>query len=191
MDKYPLVLQNSWVYGSVISSIDIGKTYFDPVLVKNFVKDNKTVDEKTPILRIFQFLKITKDDGMSAILNDSSHKILCKFTYKCCKEFERIYRQRITFQTLHCLLLINTAHLRFIDKSDLNRDFDTFNVNFDVIVLEVNDCTIFNHDRTDLPLSVEKSLKFIYDESPYKTACGPRHINDEDNYSDDDEIKSL
>lgn len=187
MDKYPLVLQNQWVYDSVISTIDVHKTYFDSMLAKNFVKNKKTVGNKTPILRIFQFLKITEDDGMSAILNDSSHKILCKFTYKCCKQFERLYRQRITFQTLHCLILLETAHLKFIDKVDLNRDFDTFNGNFDVIILEIDHCTIFNHDRTDLPINIEKSLKFIYDELPYKNACGPRYVSD----SDDDEIKSL
>lgn len=171
--KYPLLLQEPWINESIVSTIDSEITYTNSRIKTDFIVNNKC-SIGTCIIRIYQFLRITKDGGITAIGNDSTHKVLLKFSFEAVKLFEKVYRQRITYNMVETLILINRANLKFINSIELYRDFDNFRSKFDVAIIEITHCTIFNRDQMGLQVKLENLLRFIYDEEHYKRKCAPR-----------------
>lgn len=156
----PLVLQDKWLLDAVVRSIT-RRQYVGGMIKKNFIKHNKTINRKTAILRVFQFLKTTKDGGITAIVCDETHKILCKFNRNAVRQFEKQYNQRITYGTTNSTFIINTGHLQFVKKFQLVNDY---NFQKDVFVLEIDRCSIFQRDQVIYHLKINQSIYFVYDD---------------------------
>jgi hypothetical protein len=87
--------------------------------------------------------------------------------------FENLYKQRITFHTVNCLVEIKQANLRFISRQTLANDFEiNINNKVDIIILEVLDLRIFQRDQVFLSGHVENRLKFVYFDPKYVEVCG-------------------
>lgn len=126
-----------------------------------------------PILRIFKFLNSTSSLGITAILADSKHKILAYFPFRpTIVKFETFYKQRLTFHTANCLITVQQANLKFINKTELHNDYCVdFSNDIDIAILEIIDFKIFQRDQVLLHNSIENSLSFLYDDGDYKSLC--------------------
>lgn len=167
---FPLPFQTSWLNKSILQNVDKGP-YTSEVIKKNVTSSINT----TPILRISKFLKKTPANSLTCVLSDSTHQILAVFPFKpTVVAFENLYRQRITYHTVNCLVLIKQANLRFISRQTLAKDFEiNVNNNVDLVILEVLDLRIFQRDQVPLSGHVENRLKFVYFDPRYVEVCGP------------------
>lgn len=170
-----LTFLNEWVKDESLKCIEKNKIYTNPNIRKNFI-DTLHV---TPILRIFKFLKISNSYGITAILADSKHQILAHFPLlPTVTSFENKYRQRITYETTHCLILLRKVNLVFISKQELKDDYGLyFGDDIDVISLQVLDLDIFGRDKVVLGQGIERNLKFLYDDEDYKKVCRTGNAN--------------
>ncbi|EGW31214.1 uncharacterized protein SPAPADRAFT_61793 [Spathaspora passalidarum NRRL Y-27907] len=176
----PFVFQDSWIANEVINSINPSRTYTSPLVRKDF---KSTTLKISSILRICRFLKTTQSNNITAILADSTHKILAYFPFKpTIVEFENQHCKRITYGTTNNLIDVSRANLLFVNGSELQQDYDlTGSWDFDFVVLEVLEFNIFQSDQITFTLGVENSFKFVYDEPIYQRVCKrrePRNLLD-------------
>lgn len=177
--EYPIVLLSPWVLHCVLSKVR-DTAYSSSMAVKNFVKyESPNVNNIgwTPILRIFRFAKPTDDGALTAVLNDSTHKILALFTSHCIRQFESNYKQRITYCTTNSLLLVKRANLRFVSLHQLREQFGVIaglklRVGTEVLIMEVLEVEMFQRDQIRVPATADNSLLFIYDEASYREKSG-------------------
>ncbi|KAK6458690.1 Shelterin complex subunit, TPP1/ACD-domain-containing protein [Scheffersomyces xylosifermentans] len=170
-DKFPLKPLQSWLKESIEKCINPDRPYTSTLVKKNFISNDNM--KRTPILRIANFLQVTKNKDLTAVLSDSTHKILAIFPFKpTIINFEEKYQQRITFHTNNTLIHIKQANLRFVQKEDLSLAYDVrYSSYYDVIVLEILDLDIFQRDQIEL-IRVTNSMTYLYDESSYIRFCG-------------------
>lgn len=166
---FPLPFQSSWLNKAIIKNTK--KTPYTSDIVKKNVISSLNV---TPILRISKFLKKTSTNALTCVFSDSTHQILVLLPFKpTIVAFENLYKQRITFHTVNCLVEIKQANLRFISRQTLANDFEiNINNKVDIIILEVLDLRIFQRDQVFLSGHVENRLKFVYFDPKYVEVCG-------------------
>jgi len=166
---FPLPFQTSWLNKAIIKNTK--KTPYTSDIVKKNVISSLNV---TPILRISKFLKKTSTNALTCVFSDSTHQILVLLPFKpTIVAFENLYKQRITFHTVNCLVEIKQANLRFISRQTLANDFEiNINNKVDIIILEVLDLRIFQRDQVFLSGHVENRLKFVYFDPKYVEVCG-------------------
>lgn len=166
---FPLPFQTSWLNKAIIKNTK--KTPYTSDIVKKNVISSLNV---TPILRISKFLKKTSTNALTCVFSDSTHQILVLLPFKpTIVAFENLYKQRITFHTVNCLVEIKLANLRFISRQTLANDFEiNINNKVDIIILEVLDLRIFQRDQVFLSGHVENRLKFVYFDPKYVEVCG-------------------
>lgn len=171
--KYPLVLHESWLADGILKDVANNVNYTNPLVKKEFVGSSSTIRKK-PILRILKFLKTTQSSGLTAILADSTHKVLALFPFQpTILNFEIQYKQRITYHTLNSLILIKKANLKFVTKPELACDYGiNLEHEIDILVLEVLDLEIFQRDQVTLGVNIENSLQLIYYDKRYLNECG-------------------
>lgn len=202
MTQAPQILQDEWLLESITYTIDPTATYVNPIIMKGFVRDGKVYEQprKSAILRIHQFLKVTSSGDITAILTDNKHKVLAKFRYDpAISGFENKYKQRITYNTVNSMITIRNCDLRFINKFELIHNYDkSFNSKFEVAVLDIFDCRIYQRDQVQFNFKFESSLKFIYEQNSYKQCCHTPMIdrtvyknNGTDNLNEPDKIKEM
>lgn len=160
---YPIIIQEPWIFMSVIAVYQ-PQVRLGNMIAKRFIKEGRTqiLPKKSSIIRIFQFIKVTRDGGLTAIVSDTNHKIGVKFSYLCIRRFERVYKQRITFKTVNCLFLIKTGHLRFLTRYE-TRECDGFE-----LIIEVEECEVFCRDQLSFDAKVDAQLRFIYQEQQFQ-----------------------
>lgn len=169
--EYPLVLQQSWLLGLVKETVTRSQ-YTTSLLKKDAVKEGF---HTTPLLRIFRFMKLTETHDLTAILADSTHKMLAIFPYKpTVRDFEIKYSQRLTYHTPNTLIVVRRANLRFVSPTEARRLFGMVMDGPDTLVLEVLDLDMFLRDQVSLSVAVEKNLVFLYDDAEYRQLCGKR-----------------
>lgn len=176
---YPIVLLSSWVLESVLSHIRESSAYVGNMVSKNFVKyesPGKCNLDWTPILRVFKFTQSTEAGELTAVLNDSTHKILSHFNRECVRRFETKHKQRLTYHTTNSLVLVRRANLRFVSLKQLRAQFGVvaglqINARTEIVVLEVLEVDMFQRDQIRVPASAENTLRFIYAEGDYKKRC--------------------
>lgn len=168
---FPLILQDKWLLEAILSKVDEDIVYSNAIIDKNFVKSVYCL-EKTPVLRIFKFLKITESHDLTLILSDSHHKILARVLQSAIFNFELKYSYRITYQTLNSLVILRKTALIFVNKFDLAKDFDyEEDTSTNTIVLDILDLDIFQRDQVQLAPHIELGLKFLYNEDNYRRVC--------------------
>lgn len=184
--EYPITLQEPWLLKAV-TSVYQPRQYLGNIVQKHFIRDAKTQRQcsKSSIIRIFQFIKVTRDGGLTAIVSDTTHKMGVKFSYQCIRLFERRYKQRITFKTVNCLFLIKTGHLRFLTRFETG-ECDGFD-----LVIEVEECEVFCRDQLSFDARVDQQLRMIYHEPEFleqqkKDKFSEEKVNDmiSDEYDD-------
>ncbi|KAK6460155.1 hypothetical protein DFJ63DRAFT_316024 [Scheffersomyces coipomensis] len=194
-DSYPLKFQQSWLKDTILSLIRDEFSYTQPIIAKNIISSgkNKKNLKVTPILRISSFIKTTTpNNDLTAVLTDSSHKILVRFPFHpTIVEFETLYNQRITYNTVHTLIQIKQANLLFVNRVQLKGDYNMSHTNsLGVVILEITDLRLFQQDQIEFAPIIDNSLKFIYDDDDYIKICtgpalGDRYvITDPDEYDD-------
>lgn len=169
--QYPVTVQESWLLEATCRALRQA-TSSNPV-IKRFVENNINWLGNTSIVRVFKFLQTTNSNDITAIVSDSSHKMLAIFPFSpTIVDFEQKHQQRITFNSANCLFLINEANLRYINKFELATNFDSsFNSQKDVFVLEVLKCEVFQRDQVSFGATIDNLLKFVYVEYDYNKAC--------------------
>ncbi|KAK6200507.1 telomere replication protein EST3 [Scheffersomyces amazonensis] len=189
--QHPLPFLQSWLQSTVETLIRKDYTYSHNIVAKNFIQSSSAV-KLTPILRISSFIKTTKDNSITAVLTDSTHKILVKFPFKSAIiNFENTYKRRITQDTVHTLVVIKDANLIFQNRQQLKEQFDVLYPNeLDIIVLEILDLTLFQQEQIKFT-SVDNSLHFIYDERWYARLCIRPKIGQKYISTDPDEYEGM
>ena len=183
MAQNPQVLQDEWLLAAIPHSIDPFASYINPIIHKGFVRNGRVCTSggtKSALLRIHQFLKVTRTGSITAILTDNRHKVLANFKYDpAIQKFEGKYKQRITFNTLNSLIMVNHCDLKFIKKFELITNYDkSFNSKFEVAVLDVSDCDIYQRDQVQFNYKFETSLRFVYECDEYKRVTGDPELSD-------------
>lgn len=170
-DNFPLIFMNSWILESVTKALSKNQHYIGPLIKKKIVNANKV--QKSSILKIQKFLKVTDDNSITAVLSDSTHNIFAIFSYNpSIQNFENKYFQRITFHTTNCLILIKMADLEFVLKNSFEKNYNkAFDHDVDITILKILDFEIFQRDQVFLNDSIQTNLKFIYDDKLYMDMC--------------------
>lgn len=182
---YPIVLLNSWVLGLVTGCIRDQSIYSTNLLVKNFIKFESptcTNLNVTPLLRVFAFTKLTDSGEISAVLHDSSHKILVLFTKECIERFESRYGQRITYHTVHSLFLVKQANLRFLTLFQLRLKFGVvgglrISPKVALVYLEISDVDFFQRDQIWVSPLAEKMLHYVYGDVEYEKKYSQQNVS--------------
>ncbi|RLV91010.1 Telomere replication protein EST3 [Spathaspora sp. JA1] len=166
----PFIFQDSWVAHEVISSINPTRAYTSSLVTKDFKPTQLKISS---ILRICRFLKTTESHNITCILADSTHKILAYFPFKpTIVDFENKQCRRITYGTLNNLIDVKLANLRFVNETELQREYNITGVwGCDVVVLEIIEFDIFQSDRLKFTPEVENRFKFVYEENRYEQLC--------------------
>lgn len=194
----PLVVQEEWILNLILEQVKPETTYYNDLVKKNFIHYDppryKNVS-RTPIARITELKHNTPQGDLISVIGDFSHEILTIFPfYPTIDEFERRYNQRITSKTLLSVILIKRANLKFTkahefhkfseikSKDSFIRKFPVFREpNLDILVLEITEFQLFQHDQTDLRDNWFKSLRYIYTEDNYKQLCSRYSTSTEPN----------
>ncbi|WEJ93559.1 hypothetical protein PSN45_001026 [Yamadazyma tenuis] len=164
---HPLVLQESWVLDAVVNSLDTS-SYASAVVSKHFVRNSRSADGITAVVRVLQFLKVAPTGGITAVLTDRTHKILARFTVDAVRSFERDYCQRITLNTVNSLFVLKSAHLQITTKQELIKDYgNSFNTRSSILVLNVDACDVFLRDQVKYDAKVDKELVFVYNDAVF------------------------
>lgn len=174
---YPLVVLSSWLIKTIDDKVDDFAKYLNNIVAKGFIKYEAPGScniDWTPVLRIFKFTKTTPNGEISAILNDSTHKILAIFTRDCIIKFESKYSQRLTYHTLHSLIIVRKANLRFALGRFIRESFGSIGsiellTGTEAVYLEILEIELFQRDPMDVDASHENKLKFVYGNDSYRT----------------------
>lgn len=174
--QYPIVLQQSWLLDLVKQNVTRDH-YTTSLVKKDAVKEGHRT---TPILRIFRFTKLTEGLDLTAILADSTHKMLAIFPYRpTVRDFELKNSQRLTYHTANALVVIRRANLRFVSSQEARSLFGMVMDGPATLVLEVMALDMFLRDQVSLSVAVEKRLVFLYDDPVYRLLCGKRPLSDD------------
>lgn len=175
-----IILQNTWICKSVNRSLQEHGRFSGPVIAHHFINSTSTNHVKeTPIVRVFRLLKTTDQKALTAIISDARHTMFAKFPYNpTIVNFEQLYRQRITYMTAGCLFLIKKARLRFATKDEVKQDFD-FHIspNIDVVILDIEDFSVFLRDQAILPHEVVAKTNMVYYDKEYYSLCSHNCLN--------------
>lgn len=185
---YPIVVLSSWLVKTIEDKVDNISNYSNNIVAKGFIKyDGPGVCNIawTPILRVFKFTNTTEKGEISAILNESTHKILALFTRECILKFELKYNQRLTYHTLHSLIVVRKANLRFATAPFLRQCFGRvggldLSPGTEVVYLEILEISFFNRDQLTVEATHENKLRFVYGDYDYRIKFGRESINKED-----------
>ncbi|CCD25186.1 LOW QUALITY PROTEIN: telomerase subunit EST3 NDAI_0E03690 [Naumovozyma dairenensis CBS 421] len=114
------------------------------------------------------FAKVTKFFSVNnykifASIRDSTYQILVEFTPQCVLEFERVYRSRITSETVNCLFVIGDCTVIYKTRSQIRSSFPKFDLQslageknsnkngFGLFpVLQINQASLFDSDQVQL-----------------------------------------
>lgn len=174
---YPVILLSSWILRSILEYVEVRSHYANETAVKNFLSyrgPNDCSIKQTPLARILAFVETTPDNELIAIVNDSTHKIAVLFTHEAIQRFEVCYGQRLTFKSVHSLVILRKASLKFINCRTHTKFLRTLGKLPDyalkgcsLMYLEVSEVTFFLRDQHSVPASLEKSLDFVYIDADY------------------------
>lgn len=166
----PIRILESWLFPEVMKSIDPNINYINPIVKKNF---QPTVLKITFLLRILEFIATIKSNDITAVLSDSTHKILAIFKFdSAIVDFENKNHQRMTCNTVNRVIHIKRANLKFIDIDYINMNFKlTLKGALDIVVLEILEFEVFLVDPFQFDRSTELKLKYLYDEPEYDNLC--------------------
>lgn len=186
----PLVFQDKWLQDLILSAVSSTSTFNSSLVKKNFINNdgNSKNVSRTAILRIIEFIHVSSNQDLFAIVSDSEHMMIAMFPFNpTITSFEREQNQRITDQTKGCVIRVTNADLRIYNKPSLKKlallpqDRDFFKkfpgcstAGVDTIVLEVKEFNIFQRDLQDLGNIVFKDLQYVYNSQKYQQCFQPR-----------------
>ncbi|RCK67739.1 Telomere replication protein EST3 [Candida viswanathii] len=138
------------------------------------------------LLRIMQFISTTDAKDITALLSDTTHQILAIFKFDpAIVGFENKYHQRMTYNTVHRIIRVKKANLRFMTTKYINQNFKfKLDGSLEIAVLEILDFEIFLIDPYLFEKSIEYKLKYVYDEADYTALCGKKAEPDVLKYDD-------
>lgn len=179
----PIRVLSSWLSKDVINSIGQNTNYVNPIVRKNF---KPTLMKVSFLLRILEFISPTESMDITAILSDSTHKILSIFKFDpAIVDFENRYHQRMTYNTVNRIIHIKKANLKFMTIDSINKDFKlNLKGALDIVVLEILDFELFLIDEYRFVNSIESRLEFVYDDPEYDQLCRTKTNTEIFNYDD-------
>lgn len=184
--SYPIVVLSSWLVTSIRDKVDNHSTYLNNIVAKGFIKyqgPGVCNIDWTPILRVFKYTNTTPKGEISAILNESSHKILALFTRECITKFESEYSQRLTSCPVHSLITIRRANLRFAACSFIRENFRGINIGLargtEAVYLEILEIEVFYRNAMTVEANFENKLRYVYSDSDYREKFGKESIDNE------------
>lgn len=75
--------------------------------------------------------------------------------------------------TAGCLFVIKQAKLRFAKPGEVAKDFDfSISPNIQIVILEIDDFTVFLRDQAILPHEALSKVNMIYYDREYYDLCG-------------------
>lgn len=176
--SYPVILLSSWILASILENVENRRFYVNDTAIKRFIhyRGANTCNIKyTPLVRILSFTGTTPGGELVALVNDSTHKIAVLFTREAIRKFETRYCQRLTFHSVHTLITIRQANLKFITGKTHPMFFRALGgitpsslKGNSLLYLEVNELQFFLRDAHSVSASADKMLKFVYLEPEYQ-----------------------
>lgn len=191
---YPIVLLSSWLVRTIADNVDSLATYSNNIVAKAFVtyeSPGVCNISWTPLLRVFNYIKTTKQGEISAVLHDSTHKILAVFSRECITKFEARYSQRLTFHTVHSLIIVRKCNLRFATASFLRESFGNIGSlnaapGTEIVYLEVLEIELFHRDQILVEATHENRLRFVYGHEEYQEKFGKTEPKEQPDEIDSD-----
>lgn len=178
---YPVVILTPWIRQCIVENIEERGHYTSEVLVKDIISHaGPGSGDYTPIIRIQGIHRIFEEGKLIITIHDSKHKILGVITQDAIQKFESKYRQRITYETTHTLMIVQRAHLKFVsrkDASQFSRFLPTVNQKVSIAYLEINEVDFFSRLKHSVSMRSENELKHIYVTSDYMRLLGYRPSN--------------
>lgn len=178
---YPIVLLTSWLLHCLLHKVLVLSSTCDAVAGKDLIHKGRRELEYAPIVRIFQLLKKTNSNELTAVLNDSTHKMLAVFRRECIGEFEKKYSRRITKNTVHTLIHITRANLRFatlkqeiVEMFGLSKQLEAITRLADIVYLEILDIEIFTWEQLKVDGYHEQALSLVYENEEYQHKYGKK-----------------
>lgn len=179
---YPIVFLTPWLLTCLLDRVQLQSTTSNVIAAKDLIGANRSLDF-TPVVRISQFLKKTGNSELGAVLNDGTHKLFALFTRQCIRDFERKYLRRLTRYTLHSLVIIKRANLRFarLKQEILGlfgfwKELNPIISEADVVYLEILEIKVFSWDQVRVSGYHENRLKLVYCEEKYRHKYGKRSV---------------
>lgn len=180
---YPITLLSSWILASIVDSIEPQSVYVSDISKKRFIiydGPNNCNINYTPLVRIFAFYPTNASGEVLAIVNDSTHKIPVVFTRNAIRTFETQYGQRLTFKSIHTLVILSRADFHFIDRKHY-ADFSTIvgkllsrsTKHIPPTYLKVNEVFFFLRDAHMVQATEEGKLQMVYAALEYQKLFGP------------------
>lgn len=182
--EYPIVFLSPWLVHTIVNKTLNFQAYSNNTLSKNFLKydgPRKCNIDWTPLLRVFKFISTTPTGELTVVFNESKSKILALLTRECIRKFEAKYSQRITYCSVHSLVVVKRANLRFATVNMLKKVFGgigglDLTPTTEAVYLEVLELEFFHRSQFEVDGSLERRLKFVYGDPEYrkKFEAGPR-----------------
>ena len=173
--EWEIVLQTTWIQKTVTRCLQHHLRFSATDVEHHFIHpSHKKHVRETPIIRVYRYLKTTDQLALTAIVSDTRHLIFAKFPYDpTIIKFEQLYRQRLTYMTAGCLFVIKQAKLRFAKPGEVAKDFDfSISPNIQIVILEIDDFTVFLRDQAILPHEALSKVNMIYYDREYYDLCG-------------------
>ncbi|EDK38514.2 hypothetical protein PGUG_02612 [Meyerozyma guilliermondii ATCC 6260] len=173
--EWEIVLQTTWIQKAVTRCLQHHLRFSATDVEHHFIHpSHKKHVRETPIIRVYRYLKTTDQLALTAIVSDTRHLIFAKFPYDpTIIKFEQLYRQRLTYMTAGCLFVIKQAKLRFAKPGEVAKDFDfSISPNIQIVILEIDDFTVFSRDQAILPHEALSKVNMIYYDREYYDLCG-------------------
>lgn len=173
--EWEIVLQTTWIQKAVTRCLQHHLRFSATDVEHHFIHpSHKKHVRETPIIRVYRYLKTTDQLALTAIVSDTRHLIFAKFPYDpTIIKFEQLYRQRLTYMTAGCLFVIKQAKLRFAKPGEVAKDFDfSISPNIQIVILEIDDFTVFLRDQAILPHEALSKVNMIYYDREYYDLCG-------------------
>lgn len=184
--SYPIVVLSSWLIATIRDKVDNYSTYLNNIVAKGFIKyqgPGVCNIDWTPVVRVFMYTNTTAKGEITAILNESSHKILALFTRECITKFESQYSQRLTSCPVHSLITIRRANLRFATGTFIRDNFRGINIELErgteAVYLEILEIEVFYQMAMTVEAIYENKLRYVYGDGEYREKFGKQSIDNE------------
>lgn len=177
---YPIIFLSPWLVHTITENVDDAPAYSNNLVSKGFIKyqgPGVCNIQWTPLVRVFKYISTTPQGELTAVLNESENKILALFTRECIVKFELEYSQRLTYNTVHSLIIIRRANLRFATVPMLRQSFGgvgglDLTAGTEVVYLEILEIEVFHRDQFVVEGGHENRLRFVYGDEDYRRKFG-------------------